>query len=181
MDKKGFSAAEGKIKIMKVLSKQHNSRMCAICGLDNLYGVKAPFYNMADRSVMSVFRYHDHHQSYPGRVHGGLITAMLDELGLRGLWAWRDGSEEEFGVTMSLETSYRKPVPYDVDLVAKGIIVRDTRLFFAVEGSIMDMAGNVLANGVTRYLRLPLDKIAEKSDIHEQMAYLIADDVTDIL
>jgi hypothetical protein len=29
---------------MKVISKQRNSRMCAICGMDNKYGLKAQFY-----------------------------------------------------------------------------------------------------------------------------------------
>ena len=33
---------------MKILSKQNNSRMCVICGLDNPYGVQAPFYEMED-------------------------------------------------------------------------------------------------------------------------------------
>lgn len=96
---------------MKILSKQKNSRMCMICGLDNEYGVNAPFYNMEDGSVMTVFRYKEQHQSYPGRVHGGMITAMLDEMGLRSLWA-KELSEETFGVTISLDTKYRKPVPY---------------------------------------------------------------------
>ena len=40
---------------MKILSKQRNSRMCMICGLDNEYGVNAPFYNMEDGSVMEIF------------------------------------------------------------------------------------------------------------------------------
>ena len=96
-------------KKMKVISKQRNSKMCIICGLDNKYGLKAPFYNMEDGSVMTKFQYSEEHQSYPGRVHGGLITAMLDEMGLRALWAYKEGNEEEFGVTMSLDTKYRKP------------------------------------------------------------------------
>ena len=33
---------------MKVISKQRNSKMCIICGLDNEYGLRAPFYNMED-------------------------------------------------------------------------------------------------------------------------------------
>ena len=101
---------------MKVVSKQKNSRMCAICGVDNKYGLHAQFYNMEDGSVMSKFQYREEHQSYPGRVHGGLITAMLDEMGLRALWA-KEGSEEEMGVTMSLDTKYRKPVPYNTELI----------------------------------------------------------------
>ena len=83
---------------MKVLSRQRNSKMCIICGLDNEFGVRAAFYNMEDGSVMTKFQYHPNHQSYPGRVHGGLITAMLDELGLRGLWAYHGGEEKDFGV-----------------------------------------------------------------------------------
>ena len=71
---------------MFVTEKQRNSKMCVICGLDNPFGVRAPFYNMEDGSVMSVFRFREEHQSYPGRVHGGLISAMLDEMGLRALW-----------------------------------------------------------------------------------------------
>jgi len=66
---------------MKVVQKQRNSRMCIMCGLDNSAGVRAPFYSMEDGSVVTKFSYREEHQSYPGRVHGGLITAMLDELG----------------------------------------------------------------------------------------------------
>ena len=68
---------------MKVLGKQRNSRMCVICGMDNPFGVKAQFYNMEDGSVLTPFRFREEHQSYPQRVHGGVIAAMLDELGLR--------------------------------------------------------------------------------------------------
>lgn len=64
---------------MKVVRKQRNSRMCIICGLDNEYGVQASFYVMEDGSVMTRFAFRERHQSYPGRVHGGMITAMLDE------------------------------------------------------------------------------------------------------
>ena len=97
-------------KKMKVISKQRNSKMCIICGLDNKYGLKAPFYNMEDGSVMTKFQYSEEHQSYPGRVHGGLITAMLDEMGLRALWAKKQ-NEEDFGVTIfnrKRNTSKRK-------------------------------------------------------------------------
>ena len=71
-------------------------------------------------------------QSYPGRVHGGLITAMLDEMGLRALWAKKQ-NEEDFGVTISLDTKYRKPVPYKQDLIGKGILVKENSKFFTVE------------------------------------------------
>ena len=164
---------------MKVISKQRNSKMCAICGMDNDYGVHAQFYNMEDGSVMTKFKYRQEHQSYPGRVHGGLITAMLDEMGLRALWA-KEGSEEKFGVTMSLDTKYRKPVSYDEEIIGKGIVIKENNKFFVVDSKIMDLQGNVLANGTIKYIKLDTNKINENIDAHEEMCYLIEDDVKEI-
>ena len=42
---------------MKVLRKQANSKSCIICGMDNPLGVKAPFYEMEDNSVVTLFSY----------------------------------------------------------------------------------------------------------------------------
>ena len=55
---------------MKVVSKQRNSKMCIVCGMDNPIGLKAQFYNMEDGSVMTPFQYKKEHQSFPQRVHG---------------------------------------------------------------------------------------------------------------
>ena len=164
---------------MKVISKQRNSKMCIICGLDNKYGLKAPFYNMEDGSVMTKFQYREEHQSYPGRVHGGLITAMLDEMGLRALWAKKQ-NEEDFGVTISLDTKYRKPVPYKQDLIGKGILVKENSKFFTVESSILDLQGNLLANGTIKYIKLDVGKINNNISAHEEMCYLIDDGVKEI-
>ncbi len=164
---------------MKVVKKQRNSKMCIMCGLDNEYGVRAPFYSMEDGSVMTAFSYREQHQSYPGRVHGGLISSMLDEMGLRALWA-KELSEESFGVTMSLETKYRKPVPYNQTIIGKGLIVKDTPRFFAADVGLYDNHGTLLANGVVNYLKLDASKIAEGALPHEEMCYLIEDGITEI-
>lgn len=164
---------------MKVISRQRNSRMCIICGLDNEYGIRAPFYNMEDRSVVTLFQYRPQHQSYPGRVHGGLITAMLDEMGLRSLWA-KELSEETFGVTLSLDTKYRKPVPYSTDLMGRGVIVKENSKFIVTDASIMDIDGNILASGTIKYIKMDTGQIAEDSDVHEEMPYLIEDGVREI-
>ncbi|MCM1043018.1 MAG: PaaI family thioesterase [Corallococcus sp.] len=164
---------------MKVTRKQRNSKMCIICGLDNEYGVNAPFYSMEDGSVMTVFSYKERHQSYPLRVHGGMITAMLDELGLRALWA-KEGTELTYGVTVSLETKYRKPVPYNQNLIGKGIIVKDSGSFLTTDCFLYDESGNMLASATAKYIKLPVDKIAENVSAHEEMCYLIDDGVKEI-
>lgn len=164
---------------MKVTRKQRNSKMCIVCGLDNEYGLRAPFYSMEDGSVATRFCYREQHQSYPGRVHGGLITAMLDEMGLRALWA-KEGEERTYGVTLSLETKYRKPVPYGVPLIGRGKVVRETGNFLTSECTIMDEELNVLANATVKYIKLTPQQIEAGIDEHEEMCYLIPDDVTEI-
>lgn len=164
---------------MKVIGKQKNSKLCIICGLDNEYGLRAPFYNMEDGSVMTIFQFRERHQSYPGRVHGGMITAILDEMGLRALWADRQ-SEEQFGVTLSLDTKYRKPVPYGVELLGRGKLVKESGNFFTVKSEILDRDGKVLANGLVNYMKLATEAIVNGVNPHEEMCYLIEDGVTEI-
>ena len=135
---------------MKVVGKQRNSKMCFICGMDNPIGLKAQFYNMEDGSVMTKFQYREEHQSFPQRVHGGLIATMLDELGLRALWA--KGSEEEFGVTLSMESKFRKPVPYNEILIGKGLVKKETSKFITIDTEIFNTSGDLLANAEVKYL-----------------------------
>ncbi len=163
---------------MKVLSKQSNSRMCFICGMDNPIGLKAQFYNMEDGSVMTLFRYKKEHQSFPQRVHGGLIATMLDELGLRAMWA--KDTEKVFGVTISMEVKYRKPVPYDHELIGRGIVEKETAHFVLIRTEIYDEDCTLLANGELKYIKLPPEQIAQGVDPHEEMCYQLDDDRKEI-
>lgn len=163
---------------MKVISKQRNSKMCIVCGMDNPIGLKAQFYNMEDGSVMTIFKYREEHQSFPQRVHGGIIATMLDELGLRALWAKK--MKEEYGVTLSMEVKYRKPVPYNEMIIGKGIVKKETSKFIVINTDLFDKKGTLLANAEVKYIKLDISKIAAEVDSHEEMCYLIEDDVKEI-
>ena len=163
---------------MKVTGKQKNSRNCLICGMENDAGVKAPFYNMEDGSVASLFEFRPHHQSYPDRTHGGMISAFLDEIAGRALWV---KSPRLYGVTTSINVSFRKPVPYGVPLKARGKIIADSPMFFSAKAVICDMDDTVLAECTARYFKLSVEKAFDKS-VHEdeEMCYDIQDGVTEI-
>lgn len=164
---------------MKILSKQRNSRMCMICGLDNEYGVNAPFYNMEDGSVMTVFRYKEQHQSYPGRVHGGMITAMLDEMGLRSLWA-KGIVGGDFWCERYRWYQIPQTVPYETELIGRGVVVKNTSHFIITDSYIMDKDGEILANGRIKYIKMDTQKIQEGVEVHEEMPYLVEDGRTEI-
>lgn len=161
---------------MKVVKKQTNSKMCIICGMENKAGVKAPFYEMEDGSVVSVFSYLDVHQSYPERTHGGLISTMLDEITGRAIWVLEP---DIWGVTMDINVKFRKPVPYEETLYAYGKIIKNTKRFFTGIGFILDKEGNILAEGTSNYIKLPLERIAS-DDIHIDVNTMYPDDVKEI-
>ncbi len=163
---------------MKVISKQLNSRNCIICGMENPLGVKAPFYVMEGDVAASLFQFKSQHQSYPGRTHGGVISALLDELMGRALWIKQPTT---YGVTTTMSITFRKPVPYDTPLKAKGYITHDSTGWFSAQGQIYDMQGNLLAQGNARYLKLSAQRaFGDGIDDHDEMCYDIKDDVTEI-
>ena len=162
---------------MKVISKQRNSKMCFICGMNNPIGLKAHFYNMEDGSVMTPFRFKEEHQSFPQRVHGGLISTMLDELGLRAIWAKQ--SDTILGVTINITVKFRKPVPYNEDLIGRGIVQKETPRFTVITAEIYNKSGVLLASAEETYMKLSAEAIAKNVDSHEEMCF-VADDVAEI-
>ena len=162
---------------MKIIEKQRNSKNCFICGLDSSCGVRAPFYSMEDGSCATIFKFKFEHQSYPGRVHGGIISALLDEVMGRAIWT---SEPTTFGVTTTMSITYRKPVNYDTPLKARGYITFKSALGFSAKGEIYDMQGTLLAQGEAKYLKLPANKVTEGVDADDEMCYLVKDNLTEI-
>jgi acyl-coenzyme A thioesterase PaaI-like protein len=62
------------------MKKQPNSQMCFVCGLENPIGLKMAFYEDDEGRVVAKFTPGDEHQGFPGVMHGGIVTALLDEV-----------------------------------------------------------------------------------------------------
>ena len=145
--------------------------------MDNPLGLKAQFYNLKDNTVASLFTFLSNHQSYPERTHGGMISALLDELMGRALWLT---NEDIYGVTTTMNITFRKPVPFDKPLKARAYITHDSKMFFSAKGELFDLDDNLLAEGSARYLKLS-DKVAfGNTNCCDEMCYLIQDGVTEI-
>jgi acyl-coenzyme A thioesterase PaaI-like protein len=143
----------------RVLRKQPNSKMCLVCGLKNDGGLKASFYELGNGELVAIFTPRDEHQSYPGRLHGGMITAMLDEtIGRAVLIGCTNGF---WGVTVEFTTRFKKPVPLGVELRVVGRIVKEEGRVFEGTGEILLPDGEVAATGVGKYVKLPLSRIAD--------------------
>ena len=143
----------------KVVRKQENSRSCMVCGLKNPFGLKTSFYELDNNELVGLFRPGESHQSYPGRLHGGVSTAILDETVGRAINCGR--KEMVWGVTVEFTTQFKKPVPLDVELKVVGRIVSETSRTFEGTGEILLPDGTVAVTGSGKYLKLALDRIAD--------------------
>lgn len=146
---------------MKVVRKQPSSLGCFVCGVNNGSGLGASFYEMENGEVYATFSFKAEHASYPGRAHGGAISALLDELIGRAIWAHND---QIWGVTLTLSTTFRKPVPLNKRLVAHGRILSETSRGFVGSAEIVDEGGNILAEAKATYLKMPLEKIGASGE-----------------
>lgn len=63
----------------RVTRKQNQQPQLLRRGVMNDMGLKAAFYELEDGTLAALISPLPQHQSYPQRVHGGVITAMLDE------------------------------------------------------------------------------------------------------
>jgi len=142
----------------EVVKAQKISRMCFGCGHDNPMGLHAQFLELQDGRLYVRFRTLDEHQSYPGRVHGGVISAILDETIGRII---QIDDPDAFSVTIELNVKFRKPVPVGVELTVVAWQTKRTSRVFEGQGELLLEDGSVAASGFARYLMQPLERITE--------------------
>lgn len=133
--------------------------MCLVCGLDNGTGLQASFYELEEEELLALFQPRTEHQGYPGRLHGGLAAAILDETMGRAIN--RAGREDVWGVSIELTTRFRKPIPLEDEVRVIGRVTKNAGRLYEGTGEILLADGSVAVEGKGKYLKLPLDKISD--------------------
>lgn len=153
----------------KVLKKQNNSDMCIVCGVENDASLKSVFYELEGGMITGVTTPKDIHQSYPNRMHGGMISAMLDETLGRAV---QIGKPDIWAVTGELSVRFKKPVPLDKPVICVGKITKDTSRVYIAEGFIEDEEGNILATAKGTYVKSDVSKICNGTLGEENWFYV---------
>ena len=131
----------------KSLLNNNEYSWCFACGKDNPSGLHMRF-EIDDDKCTAYFTPRREHQSYPGRMHGGLVAVLLDEVTGNYLFA-KEGKHIVCGGTTSkiaaeylhtnVQTEYTSPDPdippishiQGVDLATEGIITLDRVLAYS--------------------------------------------------
>lgn len=150
------------------ITRAHDvSHDCIVCGVDNEFGLHGQFLETDEDILLGIFSPLNEHQSYPERLHGGISSAIIDELIGRAV---QISEPDTWGVTIDLSTKYRKPVPLDKTIYARAKLTRNTPRAMEGIAQIVLEDGTVAVEGQARYVKLPIDKIAgPNSSVHDCM------------
>ena len=154
-------------------AKQENSKMCLVCGLKNQFGLKASFYELENEDLLAIFQPSEEHQSYPGRMHGGIATAILDETIGRAILT---KEQDLWGVTINFSTRYRKPVPLNEEIRVIGRIDHIANRYFEGSGEILLKDGTVAVEGKGKFIKLHIDDIADFDTDEQEWRITTTDD-----
>jgi uncharacterized protein (TIGR00369 family) len=94
-----------------------------VCGRENALGLRTLW--ESDREAGEVrarVEIPEHFNGYPGTVHGGILSALLDEAAVRT--ALLDGGFDDLLVTAKLEVTFRRPTPTRTPVVVAGRVAK---------------------------------------------------------
>jgi len=147
------------------VNKQPNSHFCFVCGVKNVAGVHVRFYETqaADGrpEILARFCGQPMHQGYPGRMHGGVLTGILDETMGRTINYGAGEQVDTWGVTANLDVRFLLPVPLGVELTARGRITNEKRRLFAGSGEVCLPDGRVAVSATGKFIKLRLEEISD--------------------
>jgi acyl-coenzyme A thioesterase PaaI-like protein len=129
----------------------HHDPSCWGCG-DNAAGIGLPHPKIEGAEEYEArFRFDERHQAGPGLVHGGLVSAALDEAcGLLATW-------HRFpSVTVRIFVRYRRPVPIKRELILRSWMTDTRGRRTHAEGQLLD-GDEVLAEARAAFLHVPLE------------------------
>ncbi|SKA20894.1 uncharacterized domain 1-containing protein [Trichlorobacter thiogenes] len=122
---------------------------CFICGKDNPIGLKAQFIiDPEQRRAETTVQIPEHFQGWQGITHGGIISALLDEICAQACM----GSGMQV-VTSELKLRYRAPVPTGSTIRVVGEVTGKRRRLVDAKGRA-ELDGQVVAEAEVVMFRL---------------------------
>lgn len=124
-----------------------DSQYCFICGQENPVGFKTNIeVDRETQSAQCTLAVSAEYQGWKGMVHGGIISALLDEVS-----AYAGMTVAKTVVTGELTTRFRKPVPVEQEITVSAQVIKQARRVVMVEAQLV-MQGEVLASAEAKMI-----------------------------
>jgi acyl-coenzyme A thioesterase PaaI-like protein len=126
--------------------------------MENPVGLHLHLYETAPGMVETIYTAPQHFQGYPGVLHGGIVSAIIDEVSGRTHMG-SDPATPRFMYTAKLEIKYRRNVPVGEPLKIIGKAGRSRgKIAEAWAGIYLDGTQELLAEGNVLLVNVPEDQ-----------------------
>ncbi len=146
-------------------------RYCFVCGRNNQAGTDVIWID-TEEGVIGEYWANKKHISYEGIIHGGILSALLDE-GIGWAVALK---ERKWLVTRGLNVIFNQPVPVGKKVTVKGFWSNDQPIdkkYRTGTGIVIDDEGIVYASGEGKYF-----PVSEEFELNLTKLLEIPDDAT---
>ncbi len=133
---------------------RHYDQICFACGDRNSHGLHMRFEVDPDGpegAVVCHYQPREADQGFPGTLHGGVISTLVDETMAWAMWA----KSRALGVTAKMETRFRRPVTSGMALAIHAVVTEERGRRMQVEAAVAGPDGSVLVEASALFLRLP--------------------------
>jgi len=113
---------------------------CFACGKENPIGLKLEF-KVDENGCYTTFIPKREHQSYDGRMHGGLISTLLDETMGNYIHLY----EKKIAYTAKMEVRFRQPVFIGEEIKVIAQVKKRKGRLIEMTGKIMNRDGSIAA------------------------------------
>ncbi len=129
---------------MKLMKRYPN---CFICGDKNPIGLNVPFY-VNDQKVVAEYTAGRHFEGYKDILHGGILSALLDEVMIRSVLALGI-----YALTTEIKVKFKKIVKIGDKLFLEGRMIEDKGRILLAEGKITNQENEVVAEGEGKFFK----------------------------
>ena len=130
--------------------------LCFACGPRNPYGLKLHMEREGDR-VVAKFTAAEEYQGYPGFLHGGITTALLDEVMSRVSIV----TYNRWSITAGIDVHFRKPVFIGQEVTVIAEHVETNRRMVTAKSELLLPDGTAAARATGRFFFVPDERLAE--------------------
>jgi uncharacterized protein (TIGR00369 family) len=132
------------------MKKVPSSKACFVCGTDNPISMKLETYYDEDGNISANYIPEKKYSGWENIIHGGIISAILDEVMVWVPWA----ATGKYFFTGEITVRFMKPLLAGTQITAKAKPLKRGSRVFETSGEIRDAEETIYATATGKYIAM---------------------------